>query len=80
VHHGHPIDGERRRRAWGFGSGGPGLGLSFVDWRGQLLGLGLSGSDIDHQDPLHLERRLMLRQRVWLNHDSGLLAGEVTSS
>jgi hypothetical protein len=58
------IGDERRWHAQGFGFGGPGLGLALVDWRGQLLGLGLSGSDIYHQDPLRLERTLALR---WLN-------------
>jgi hypothetical protein len=80
VHSVHPIGGERRRRARGFGSGGPVLGLSSADWRGQLLGLGLSGNKVHHQDPLRLERRFALRQRVWLNHSSGLLVSKVTSS
>jgi hypothetical protein len=79
VHPIHPISGEWRQRAQGFGSGGLGLGLSLADWRGQLLGLGLSGSDIHHQDHLHLECRPALWWYVWLNHISGLLAGDVTS-
>jgi hypothetical protein len=69
--YGHPVGGEQRRRAQQFGSDGPGLGFSLADWRGQLLGLVLSGSGVHHQDPLHLKRRLEPRRCVWLNRSSG---------
>jgi hypothetical protein len=48
--------------------------------KGQLLGLSLGGGEVHHQDPLRPERRLVLRWRIWLNSDSGLLADEVASS
>jgi hypothetical protein len=44
-----------------------------------LLGLSLSGGELHHQDPLHLECRLALWRCVWLNHGSGWLAGELAS-
>jgi hypothetical protein len=59
-----------------FGRGGLVLCLPLTGWRGQLLGLGLSGSEVHHQDPLHFEGRLIPRRRVWLNRSSGLLVAE----
>jgi hypothetical protein len=39
-------------------------GLPSAGWRGQLLGLCLSGGEVHHQDPVHLKGRLMPRWRV----------------
>jgi hypothetical protein len=78
VHSVHSVGGERRRRARGFGYGG--LSLSSADWSVELLDLGLSGGEVHHQNPLYLECRLAPRRCVWLNCDSGVLAGEVASS
>jgi hypothetical protein len=80
VHPVHPIGGEQRRHAQRFGYGGLDLGLSSTDWNGQLLGIGMSGGEVHHQDPLCLERKLMPRRCFWLDRGSGLLAGEVASS
>jgi hypothetical protein len=44
-----------------------------------LLGLTLSGGEVHHHDPLHLECWLASRRRVWLNCGSSLLAGELAS-
>jgi hypothetical protein len=59
-----------------FGHGGLGLGLPSASWRGQLLGPGLSGGEVHHQDPLPLEGRLVPRRCIWLNRSSSLLADE----
>jgi hypothetical protein len=53
--------------------------LSSAGWRGQLLGLGLSGDEVHHQDPLRFECRLVPRRRIWLNRGGGLPIGEAAS-
>jgi hypothetical protein len=77
VHPVHPVSGEWRQHAQGFGYSSLGLGLSYVDWRNQLLGMVLSWGEVHHQGRLRLEHRLVLRQCVWLNYGSGLLASKV---
>jgi hypothetical protein len=51
-----------------------------MDWRGQLLGLGLSGDEVYHLDPPRLKRRIAPKLCIWLEYSSGLLAGKVASS
>jgi hypothetical protein len=46
---------------------------------GHLLGLSLCGGEVHHQDPLRLKHGLVPWWCMWLNHGSGLHAGELAS-
>jgi hypothetical protein len=71
VHPVHFVSGEQRSCALVFGHGGLSLGHPLTGWRGQLLGLGLSGGEVHHRDTHHLKGRFMLKRCVLLNRSSG---------
>jgi hypothetical protein len=56
------------------------LAYPLVAARGShLFCLSLRGGEVHHQDPLCLKCGFTLQQRVLLNHNSGLLSGELAS-
>jgi hypothetical protein len=76
----HAVGGERRRGTQGLGHSGPiQAPLAASRWS-LLLGLSLSAGEAHHQDPLRLERGLVLWWHAWLGRGSDLRGGKLALS